>query len=509
MNQPQIIIFAGTESNYYIRSAGPYRLATELKQFGFDTLVIPNCTMLTKKGYQEIFKKYGSNRLLWVGLSTTFMQSINPIPFDAWSSHSESIADFTLFDYTSGPQSNLSYMKSMKPIYNGFILLEILKLSQQFSPTCKLVLGGANSNFIPHFKHPDLYRISGKAELAAVEFSFNCAKGTYDPTFKPNGSWDDNEFKSSIIDFTTGDHISADEWLPVEVSRGCAFNCAFCVYDRKDHKDSFKNPKVLRDELIRHYENFGVTRFVIGDDLYNDSFHKVEILYDEVWSKLPFKPEIAGYLRLDMLWNRPKQAELLLASGWRYGSFGIETLHDRAGQKVGKGLGSTRIKETIDMLNGIWKDDCIIHALMIAGLPFEPKESIESNANWLYNNDKILSVTYAPLHLTPPDSISKFPVKKINAISKDPYDFGITWPDNVNWVNDQGVSYNWAQEFCISVGNRKNALLFAGYADSRTVGSTHEEMLDYFRNYTPDKRNNIHNRKLKLVTQRLQKFLGP
>ena len=252
----------------------------------------------------------------------------------------------------------------------------------------------------------------------------------------------------------------------------------------------------------------GVTRFVIGDDLYNDSLRKVELLYDEVWSKLPFQAELCGYLRLDMLWNRPQQAEILLASGWRYGSFGVETMHDRAGQKVGKGLGNARIKETISMLGEVWNNQCIIHAMMIAGLPFEPAESIETNADWLFDNADVLAVTYSPLHLVSPATIKEFKLAKTNAISDDPYNYGVTWTENNTWINDQGVSFEWAKDFCSKVINRKSPASFAHYADDRMTGQTHQDIVDSLINFHPNNRNTVYQTKLGLVEQRLQKFLS-
>lgn len=508
-NQPQIIIFTGAETNYYSRSAGPYRVATELDLAGFNTLVIPNCTLLTRKGYQEIFKKYGSKNLLWVGFSTTFLRSLMPIDHEQWHDHPSSIHNFIQFDYAIHPKDNLNKSTSLDPIYSPATLINVLELAQTYNSNCKLVLGGANSNFgNTRWDYPDLFRFYSKAELAIVEFTRQCAQGKFEPVWKSNDSWDNNEFKSSFIRFKPGDYVAADEWLPLEVSRGCAFNCGFCNYDRKDLRDSHKHPAALRQEIISHYEQFGVTRFVIGDDLYNDSLHKVELMYDEVWSKLPFQAELCGYLRLDMLWNRPQQAEILLASGWRYGSFGIETMHDRAGQKVGKGLGGTRIKEAIAMLNDIWQNRCIIHALMIAGLPFEPKESIETNADWLYNNPNVLAVNYTPLHLMSPNMIKEFKLAKTNAISADPYNYGVTWTDDHNWINDQGVSFEWAKDFCAKVINRKTPGSFAHYADDRMSGQTHQDIIDSLSNYHPNNRNTVYRTKLGLVEQRLQKFLS-
>ena len=81
-------------------------------------------------------------------------------------------------------------------------------------------------------------------------------------------------------------------------------------------------------------------------------------------------------MRLDMLWADPDSAEIIRDSGCKFAQFGIETLHNVAGRKVGKGLGRDRILETLERLKPLWKDDVLVSAGFIAGLPFEPIESI-------------------------------------------------------------------------------------------------------------------------------------
>ena len=233
-------------------------------------------------------------------------------------------------------------------------------------------------------------------------------------------------FRSTrIYNYKEYDYIEEDDWLLLEVSRGCAFNCAYCNYDRKSSFDSYRSPESLHSELIKNFELYGVTRYVLADDLYNDSKDKVRILYDKVWSKLPFKPEWTSYMRLDMFWSDPESAEIVKQSGARLGSFGIETLHNKAGSKVGKGLGKERILETLHRLKEVWKDEVLTFGFFITGLPDEPEESIIETTEWLAKTNLLYSHYSNPLWVTPPDH-KRF-VRTLNNISNNYDKFGIRW----------------------------------------------------------------------------------
>jgi radical SAM superfamily enzyme YgiQ (UPF0313 family) len=177
--------------------------------------------------------------------------------------------------------------------------------------------------------------------------------------------------------------------------------------------------------------------------LYNDSEYKIKSLYDEVWSKLPFKPEWVSYLRLDLIWHTPDSAEWLKESGCRLGSFGIETLHDKAGKGVGKGLGKTRIIETLSHLKDVWKDDVLVNVLMIAGLPYEPYDHIVETMNWLRTSDLIHDYKYSALWVTPPEH--KPFILQQNAMSTDYEKYQLNWgPDG--WINNMGISFKMVSE---------------------------------------------------------------
>lgn len=530
--KPEVILFQGTTHDpyWYNRAAGPYKLATFLKEsVSALTQVIPNCTALTRAGYEQVFKKYGSNNLIWIGFTTNWMAGRREKTYyNQWWNSENLIINSIIEQWYHVEVDDRESVYSC--VYDQEIFYEILDMAKSYNPDCQLVFGGSQLNrneyFHPDILMPDAHYIKGNAEVPVSHMHRRFRKKNFTLTALPTNDkydYDLEGFRSSFIQWSDTDAISPNEWLPIEISRGCAFKCKFCNYDMKDTRKNYVDPNILRKNIIDQYEKFGVTKFTIMDDLYNDDYDKVKDLYENCWSKLPFKPELGGYLRLDLLWKRPDQAQMLLDSGFRCGSFGIETLHDKAGKAVGKGLGKKRIIETLIMLNKIWKDQLLIHAFFIAGLPHEDQNSLLETVEWTKNSNLIHSTIWHWLELEnikilPPDTN----VDKISVLGEEPEKYGYQFaPDrdlessqsqvrkeatkkiinilefppeqfmeekwkkdeifestySTNWTNNVGVTLDFCK-FINRIGNNvKLNTYFTLYADKRATGQSHEQIL--------------------------------
>ena len=464
----------------YSRPAGAYKIASTLRQQGYSVLVVPNCLRLTFESIKEFINKH-SEGLLWVGVSTTFFTvKSNAIDIyrQEWQDSKNKFIDLSILN-------NSTYIKST-PTELAWGTNELNMIADYISSrySAHMLIGGT---WVTHIKNgglgvgnPYIHLAAGSSEDYVVSFT----QALQNHTDLPYPIEGEKEFKSSCIIYDETDHITPDEWLALEISRGCAFKCAYCTYDHKGKTDTTKYSKTLRDELIRNYELFGVTRYHLLDDLYNDSDDKIKILYDEVWSRLPFKPEWISYLRLDLIWSNPDSAEWLQESGCKLGCFGIETLHDRAGKFVGKGLGKERIIDTLKHLKSVWKDDVLVNALMIAGLPWEPYEHIVKTMEWLKTTDLVHSYKYSALWVTPPEH-KPFVIKQ-NAMSNDYEKYQLTWgPDG--WVNNVGVTFKQVAEL-VEQDDREQFDNYyppdlIEYPELRTVGFIHSDLADKTKNH--------------------------
>jgi len=503
-------------SLHYSYFAGAAKIASELRKNGMDVLIVPNCMNLSFAGIKQIVENNKEN-LLWVGLSTTFMamrvtEQDQAEYYDVWKKSSDPIIDI---DFLVKKVDDLLSTDVILWNTKALGLISHMLASKYSVP---FIIGGAASYKVDTtgpLAHPNTHVVNGYAESYVQELTDARAHDPCKdiPYLVNNTAYDNTEFKHSQIIWTENDFIEPDDWLPIEIARGCAFDCAYCNYPRRGTFDSYRHAESLREELIRNYEKFGVTRYMLVDDLYNDSKEKVRYLYDNVWSRLPFKPEWTSFMRLDMFWADPESIEIVKASGARYGAFGIETLHDRAGKRVGKGLGKRRIIETLEMLKAGWGDEVLVSACMIAGLPFEPLESIIESIEWSMETDLLHGTSWQYLQLTPPNN-NKLIVnatEDTTRIDNDNDKFGVTWQDKENWINSAGVSKAQAIEVINRYSSKNpwtgrfNNFL---YADARSSGLTHEQISKIQAGEATEE---IMNQSMKLtkhrIIQRLNKVL--
>jgi len=451
---------------------------------GLTALVVPHCYSFSFEGIKKIIEN-NSKDLLWVGVSNTFM-GYEAESYDAvekyrniWNSDRNDYinTDFLVQKNQNGyvtTHHDLWAIKELSKI--GFYLEKRFKVP--------LLIGGmgrfmTDSQFNPSLPtHRNIHFVKGYAESYVKEFTSQKLndRSAEPPLFVNNTLYDDGEFKTSSIHWTDTDFIKDYDWLPIETARGCAFNCAYCNYPRRSKFDSFKNPKALRDELIRNYDKYGVTRYNIIDDLYNDSKEKVRILHDEVWSKLPFEAEWVANMRLDMIWSDPDSAELLRDGGCKFGQFGVETLHEVAGRKVGKGLGRDRVIQTLEHLKPIWGTDSLVSLNFIAGLPFEPLDSIKETMEWSVTTDLFYSANWQPLYILPPEILEIPSAIKPNKIETENDHFKVTWLGPREWQNSAGVKFSDVAKLCqhtVDIMPTKFKINIRNYIDLRTMGFDH------------------------------------
>ena len=502
-------------ADFYTHSAGPHKLASHLRDKGFTVIVVPNSLRLSFAGVKKIIQQ-NSKDLLWVGISSTFftVKSENK-NFERyrhfWSTlESDTVEIDSLFHHHTTWNISTEMPWSTKEI-------EDIAAHLKSNYNVPMLIGGAwvsdVLNAAMSYVPDNTYLVRGYAERYVEEFSYQklIDKNAIPPIVVDNNYYNDHDFKSSTIGWTPQDFIDEESWLPLEISRGCAFNCAFCNYERKATSDLYKNPQVLKDELMRNYDEYGVTRYILIDDLYNDSKVKVRELYDKVWSKLPFRVEWISYMRLDMIWADPDSANFIKESGARLGTFGIETLHNKAGKAVGKGLGPTRIKETLELLKESWQDHTLVDGLFIAGLPHEPKESIIDTIEWCKTTDLLHGYAFSPMWITPP--LHKQHALRPNDISKDNKRYGITWAEDNQWTNQVGMSFKEATELAVAANKNISAgglsVFGFAYADARRANLTHEQIANYKN--IPDFAQLLENSQLvisDLIDKRLNKILN-
>lgn len=410
-----------------MKHAGPHRIATELRQHGFTVQVIDvgRFESFTKM-LHDIVKKFVSKETLWVGFSTNFMYRILGAPI-----------------LTSKKQ-----IAHYRNLYGDFDK-EVKKLQiacKLINPKIRLVTGGINAVDLSSL---GFYHFRGHVENEIVEFTKECASGTLAEKRQFIVNKEFSGFPQSSILWQDQDLILRDRSLPIEVSRGCIFNCKFCSFPlrNKSKGDHIKDYAVLYDEMVYNYERWGITHYVFADDTFNDSVDKLTGLYNNVFSRLPFKLTFSAYIRLDLLVRRPETVDILYDSGLRSAQFGMETTKIETAKSIGKGLDPA---VQIDFCRELaeTRKDLVMASNYIVGLPYMDKQENLDMLDWLNSDDNpIHHVSLTPLYIFDPDLgtdrtySSEFDLN----YAKYGYETYLDETGQSSWKLSNGMTYDWAK----------------------------------------------------------------
>ena len=434
-----IVICAGISfPSSHMRPVGPFQLANVLRQAGFTVQVIDCWPWIAAKGLdtaKQVLGHFVNKDTLWVGFSSTWLSKLNQSKKNLHAVYND-----------------LEMLVENTYIFDPEELLELKNHLKSKSPNCKFVLGGGRAplgrtNSVPPFI--DCF-IEGYADTTVIEWSRYCqGRNPFLPVHKNiDGSISlTHDHKASRFDYNNhkftwhdNDMVQFGEALPMEIARGCIFNCAFCAYPLNGRKklDYLKDPIILRQQLQENYDRFGTTHYWFLDDTFNDSIEKLEILYNGVFAKLPFKVNFSAFLRLDLINAHPISIDLLRDMGCGGLSFGIESLNYESVKSIGKGITKDKVYNTLMQIKEKMPD-AIVDSQFIVGLPYETAETAEA---WL----KEITDEKYPLDAIKIHSLSMNFFPKVDNIwqshfEKNPEKYGYTFRyNNRFWVNNMNFS---------------------------------------------------------------------
>lgn len=411
-NMSEIILLNDTVNNSVLgdsRYMGAYTLASQLESAGFKVTVIDYFTR--HPDFFTFIDKFITPRTLFIGISSTFLAKSPSMIKLSDPEYGKILVDAVL-------SKNGNNREDLHENYNNpglwfktpeELLLWTKKLKNllhQKNPLGHIILGGAKTSLLVEQKAIDEfdYIVIGTADRAIVELARHLKANTT-PAFSKLGNkkilnnlQDSNNKQCPETLYHSKFAIQKKESLPIEISRGCLYNCNFCHYEKKESYR--KDLSVLKNEFIRNYENFGTTVYQFCDDCFNDSLKKVEETCNMIMG-LPFKIEWISYARVDLAVSRPETLAAMIESGAKGLFFGIESLNDEAIKNSGKKVRSEKLKQFLLETYQQYSDRCLFEGSFIVGLPGETKESIEKTIQWLTENRALDFVSAARLYLQP------------------------------------------------------------------------------------------------------------
>lgn len=429
---------------YWARTAGAYRIATEIRKAGYSCQVIDCFTSFTEQELYDIFDRTVGDKTLMVGLSSTFFANFESKVTYAVDKHGE--AGF------AGHTKNYPYSIEKMNRFFDYI--------KKINPKVKIVMGGYKTTW---YDAPgtDTF-ITGLGDTAVIEYlkylenknPFLRYTLTKQGQMVIDGDIYNNtfDFSCSCIRYEKEDNIMQGEIAAIEVGRGCIFKCSFCSYalNGKKKNDYIKNPSVLRDEFMRNYEEYGITSYLYSDDTHNDNIEKLKSLA-KVAQSLPFKLEYAGYLRVDLLHAHPEQYQLLKDGGLKGAFFGIESLNHQALKSIGKGLHPDKVVEELHKFEHLMPH-VGTQGGFIVGLPHETKDTV---TKWIHqvmdNKFPIDAYFIEALYL------SKNPIKHYKSeFEKNSKNFYAFLNDSDDHWHNGDFDRLWALDFCSKLYLGKN-----------------------------------------------------
>jgi hypothetical protein len=400
------------KSYYASKNFGVHRVATEFRNNGLDTQVIHYFNRFTDTELDKLILQYCNNNTRIVGFNTMF-----------WENYEESEKIYVLKKARYVCEKIKSMFPDIKIIAGGPSCRIFLK--EEYSGLIDAIFEGFSENdFIPYIRNEVVFPNKVYHDIKV----FNNVHGTFN-------------FTTSNTIYTKNDFLKSSETPTLEVGRGCIFKCKFCAFalNGKKKLDYIKDAKILEDELVYNYENFGFTNYILSDDTFNDSTYKIELLH-KVFTNLPFKLNFSSYLRLDLLRAHPEQIPLLKEMGLIGAFFGIESFHKKASSLIGKGMDPDIAKEMLmDLKDNKWGNNIKIGVGLITGLPYETYESHDKTMEWILDeNNTVDQVIPFPLGVTNPNNAKPQPWESEFQINATKY--GFSWPNNdsVRWHNSIG-----------------------------------------------------------------------
>lgn len=232
------------------------------------------------------------------------------------------------------------------------------------------------------------------------------------------------------INYESRDFIRPEETLSFETSRGCRFQCAYCNFPilgvKEDHTRSAED---FERDIKRNYDNWGTTDYIITDDTFNDYTEKVE-KYADVVQSLDFEVDFTGYIRADLMTQRPGDLEQLARMRFNSHLYGIESTNRPSAKAMGKGGDPKKILEGILQAKEYFlKETGFYRGEMsfIWGLPYETRETLDWTFNWIDKNwhREAMSMFDLSIPRAGPDSLIRSNILSTNL---DKYNYRVAQP---------------------------------------------------------------------------------
>ena len=266
-------------------------------------------------------------------------------------------------------------------IWNVSQVQELIHVIKKVSPKTIVVLGGPEASHEPFRVNLDSadYIIQGEGDLAFYKLCRDIFKAAAPKEKIIKMSMPSLKNLKLPYKFYTDDDIK-NRYIYVEASRGCPFECEFCLSSMDEKVRSFN-----LDELLEEFETLwqrGARAFKFIDRTFNLNIKTANRLLDFFLEKEA--PYFAHFEVVpDHFPESLKTKIALFPKGALQLEIGIQTLNPDIANNISRPLKFDKIKENIKFLENETKAH--MHLDLIVGLPGESLNSFGKNLDELVN----------------------------------------------------------------------------------------------------------------------------
>jgi len=264
-------------------------------------------------------------------------------------------------------------------IWNAKEVSELIHIIKKVSPKTVIVLGGPEVSHQPFRVNLDSvdFIIQGEGDLAFYELCRNILDKKVPKEKIIKMAMPSLKEVNLPYKFYTDDDIK-NRYIYVEASRGCPFECEFCLSSMDEKVRAFN-----LDELLKEFEilwNRGARNFKFIDRTFNLNMKTANRLLDFFLEK--DAPYFAHFEVIpDHFPDSIKEKIARFPHGALQLEIGIQTLNPEIANNISRQLKLDKIKENIRFLET--QTQAHMHLDLIVGLPGESLESFGANLDEL------------------------------------------------------------------------------------------------------------------------------
>ena len=168
-------------------------------------------------------------------------------------------------------------------------------------------------------------------------------------------------------------------YIPLQTSKGCPFSCKYCASHYLNPKRMVRNPESVIEEIRFRHEKYKVKDFVFYDDalLVDPEKHAVPLLEGIINAGLRVRFHTPNAVHIREISRQT--ARLMFQAGFKTLRLGLETTWLDIRNELDKKVSVTEFIKAVTFLKEAGFDKNMIGVYLLAGLPGQQTEFIESS----------------------------------------------------------------------------------------------------------------------------------